>query len=131
MSRNEIKKNITLKQTESYLAEIEAKAVAKQRKIEEERKELKELEKKKKSLQKKQEKLKSPDFPECSEHSLLRYLERVKGYDIEGLKKEILNSDVLKMIEKLGKNGTYPHKDGYSIILRNNIVTTIVTKDEK
>lgn len=60
-----------------------------------------------------------------SEHAIVRYFERVKGLDIELVEKEILSKDVMKLIDQLGGNGTYPNKD-FKIILKNNTVTTIV-----
>lgn len=60
-----------------------------------------------------------------SEHALIRYFERVKGYDINEIEKEILNDDILKMVEVLGGNGKYPNKD-YSVVIKDFTVTTIV-----
>lgn len=60
-----------------------------------------------------------------SEHALIRYFERVKGYDIDEIEKEILNDDILKMVEVLGGNGKYPNKD-YSVVIKDFTVTTIV-----
>jgi hypothetical protein len=61
---------------------------------------------------------------QVSEHAILRYLERVKGMDITELQKEILTESVLKMIDVLGGNGTYP-ADGFSVVIRDNTVVTI------
>lgn len=61
-----------------------------------------------------------------SEHAIVRYFERVKGYDILEIENEILNEDVLKLIKKLGGNGSYPNKN-FSVLIRDFTVTTITT----
>ena len=71
------------------------------------------------------EKLNKQEGIRVSEHAIVRYLERVKGLNVEKIQKEILSDDVMKLIEVLGGNGTYP-KDGFSIVIRNNTVTTIL-----
>lgn len=63
--------------------------------------------------------------PIISEHAILRYLERVKGLNIKEVENEILTEDVLKLIDTLGPNGTYP-VDNFRIVLKNNVITTIV-----
>lgn len=60
-----------------------------------------------------------------SEHAIIRYLERVKGINIEEVEKEILPDSVLKLIDTLGGNGIYP-VDDFQIRLKNFTVTTIV-----
>jgi len=71
------------------------------------------------------EKLNQQEGIRVSEHAIVRYLERVKGLNVEEIQKEILTDTVLKLIEVLGGNGTYPNY-GFSIVIRNNIVTTIL-----
>jgi hypothetical protein len=61
-----------------------------------------------------------------SDHAIIRYFERVKGYDISEVEKEILSDKIKQMIETLGGNGTYPNDD-YSIVMRDYTVTTIIT----
>lgn len=62
-----------------------------------------------------------------SEHAIIRYFERVKGFDISKIEDEILNDTVLDMVEKLGGSGRYPN-NGYQVVLKNLTVTTIITK---
>jgi hypothetical protein len=71
------------------------------------------------------EKLNQQDGIRVSEHAIVRYLERVKGLDIEQIQSEILTDSILKLIEVLGVNGTYPN-NGFSVVIRNNTVTTIL-----
>lgn len=60
-----------------------------------------------------------------SEHALLRYFERVKGFDLEQAQKEILTETVIKMVEQLGGNGSYPNEN-FSVVVKNFTVTTII-----
>jgi len=70
-----------------------------------------------------------------TEHAILRYLERVKGIDIEAIKKDIVTEEVLKQIKTLGA-GIYPVKGRYHNIdkstfmirVRDNAVITVLTK---
>ena len=62
-----------------------------------------------------------------SEHAVIRYFERVKGYNISDIEKEILSEDVLDLVKTLGGNGKYPNKD-YQVVMKNHTVTTIITK---
>jgi hypothetical protein len=67
-----------------------------------------------------------------SEHAFLRYFERVLGYDLEQITKEILTDQVMELTEKLGGNGSYPtgkmNSEGkeYRITIKNNMVVTVV-----
>lgn len=68
-----------------------------------------------------------------SEHAMLRYFQRVEGYDIEHVSKLILPDDVREEIEKLG-DGHYPvPKMGeaeFTIVVRARTVVTVEIKDE-
>lgn len=61
-----------------------------------------------------------------SEHALIRYFERVKGFNTEDIEKEILSADILKMIETLGGSGTFPNANGYQLLMKDYTVTTII-----
>lgn len=61
-----------------------------------------------------------------SDHAIIRYFERVKGYNISEIEGEILSDKVRQMIETLGGNGTYPNET-YSIVMKDYTVTTIIT----
>jgi predicted DNA binding CopG/RHH family protein len=60
-----------------------------------------------------------------SEHAIVRYFERVKGFDISEIEKEILTDEVLKLVEQLGGNGGYPNKD-FKVLMKDFTVTTII-----
>lgn len=59
-----------------------------------------------------------------SEHAILRYLERVRGLNIEEIEAEILSESIVKSHQTLG-DGTYPNGD-YKVIIKGNNVTTII-----
>ena len=60
-----------------------------------------------------------------SEHAILRYFERVKGYDLSEIEDEILSKDVIELVEKLGGNGGYPNKN-FKVMMKNYTVTTVI-----
>jgi len=59
-----------------------------------------------------------------TEHAIVRYFERVKGYDLDEIEKEILSPDIGKQIQQLGGTGTVIH-DKFKIIVKDNTVITI------
>lgn len=63
-----------------------------------------------------------------SDHAIVRYFERVKGYDIEEIEEEILSKQLLDLVDKLGGNGTYPNGE-FKVRLRNSTVITILPND--
>ena len=77
-----------------------------------------------KELQKQIDFFKQNKKPTVSEHAIVRYFERIKGFDISEIEKEILSEEVLKLVETLGGKGTYPNKD-FRVIMNNFTVTTI------
>ncbi len=60
-----------------------------------------------------------------SEHAILRYLERSKGFDIETIKNEILNDTTKLAIQNMG-SGKYPIGNGLKACVKNNTVVSIV-----
>ena len=68
------------------------------------------------------------DCPELkvSEHAILRYFERVKGYDIKAIEIEILSAEVMNMVKTLGDTGKFPHKQGFTVVMAKGTVTTII-----
>lgn len=62
--------------------------------------------------------------PIISEHALLRYIERVKGIDLEVLKGEILTDQLLASIKNMG-NGKFPTGNECKAVVKNNTVITI------
>lgn len=69
--------------------------------------------------------------PTVSEHALLRYVERVLGYNLDILRATILPPSIQAQIETLGA-GTYPvhHPGGgFRIVVKNNVVVTLKTPE--
>ena len=61
--------------------------------------------------------------PIISEHALLRYLERVKGVDMEELKNEILDNNTVSQIKFAGSCSI--KKENYTLVVKNNTILTI------
>lgn len=59
-----------------------------------------------------------------SEHALVRYFERVKQFDLEVVKKELLPEKVKEQIAVLG-DGRYP-VDSFKIVIKNNTVVSVI-----
>lgn len=64
------------------------------------------------------------ETPYISDHAVIRYLERVKGIDVESFKKEILSDKTMEFISKLGTSGTYPNGE-FKVVMKNNVVVTV------
>lgn len=61
--------------------------------------------------------------PIVSEHAMLRYLQRVKGVDLEALTAEIMDETTAKHI-KFARNGKLK-RASHSLIFRNNTIVTV------
>lgn len=92
----------------------------------------KDLEIKKLQLQKVLEKINhiriaikdSKKEPEVTDHALIRYLERVNGFDVEGFRRNILTPALIGAI----KSGAQRYKsDGIEFAINGNKVVTVVT----
>ena len=69
------------------------------------------------------------DTPIVSEHALLRYVERVLGYDLEVLTTAILTETVLAQIATVG-SGQFPVDScghNFIAVVKQNVVVTIET----
>ena len=75
-------------------------------------------------------KLHSPDGePVVSEHAIIRWLERVKGIDLNQVRREILNGRTAQ-IRKLGTcNIKLPN--GMKMVVRGHVVVTILDKQQQ
>ena len=61
--------------------------------------------------------------PMVTEHALLRYFERVLGYDLEEIRGMILNDTTRAYIEQFG-SGKIPGK-GFRIVVKDRAVVTV------
>lgn|SRR4030066_1011031 len=66
--------------------------------------------------------------PQLSEHAIIRYLERVLGFDLESLKKQILTPEVIDQINTL-KNGKIIRNE-FIYCFKNKTIITVL-KEEK
>ena len=62
---------------------------------------------------------------DVSDHAVLRYLERVKGLDIEGIKDEILTPELIALVKACGGSANYTI-DGVKVVMKEFIVKTII-----
>lgn len=63
-----------------------------------------------------------------TEHAMLRYLERVKGIDLEVLRREIL-PEALETAVKQFKNGIFPLQT-HKVVVKDHVVVTIYDPHE-
>jgi predicted nuclease with TOPRIM domain len=65
--------------------------------------------------------------PVVSEHAMLRYLERVRGVDMEEVKQQILTEQLCEWIQTVG-SGIFPG-DQFKVRVRNGVVVTLWTEE--
>ena len=118
-------KKKTKKELQSQLNAVKSEILAMKTEIANKQKEFTLKQKIAKGLEKAIEVYNDPDEIVVSEHALLRYFERVKGFDLNAVKAEILSENVLSLVNKLGGSGYYPN-NGYRVVIKDNVVVTIV-----
>jgi hypothetical protein len=107
---------------ELYVAELLRKEKEAARNHSLEKNELKNLEEQlQKTLAQRDKKWR--DLP-VTDHAIIRYLERVKGVDIDEIIKEITPEGMLKNVDSI-INGRLPHPSGHRLIIANGAVVTI------
>ncbi len=74
--------------------------------------------------------LRNPDTLRVSEHALVRYFERVEGFDLNKIRDKILSPYIVNMVNTLGNTGTYP-LDEYRLVIKDKVVTTILPPKSK
>lgn len=62
---------------------------------------------------------------QVSDHAVLRYLERIKGLDLEAIKKEIMPGGSQRLPKALG-NGTYPVHNSHRFRVVDGVVVTVL-----
>lgn len=63
-----------------------------------------------------------------TEHAILRYFQRVLGFDTNAIAKKIISDKAKGFIEELG-DGKYPSGD-LMIVVKNNCVVSLMKQDE-
>ena len=66
--------------------------------------------------------------PVVTEHAMLRYLERVRGIDLQALQDEILNEKTLEAINTL-QSCRLPLGDGNQLLVENRTVKSVIPVD--
>lgn len=89
---------------------------------------IKEIKKESADIGKQIHQLKNKDVV-VSEHAYLRYLERVKGVDMEEVRQAILPDSVKNTVGQLG-DGTYP-LNGFKIKVKGRTIVTVLTTDNE
>lgn len=77
-------------------------------------------------IQAKIQKLRRIDGLQITDHSIVRYLERVKGMNMDTIRKEILTPDVLKYYSQFG-DGEFPTgQENVTVRIRNGHIVTVI-----
>lgn len=63
--------------------------------------------------------------PVITEHAILKYIERVMGFDLDNVRSEILNESTLPMVKSM-KSGKFPLHDGHKIVAKNMSIVTVI-----
>lgn len=129
MSKKLIKKSQNLKFLQTKLSKLQSQREILLKEVNEKQKGLTTLNKEIKTIQANLDDLKenSNDLI-FSEHSILRYIERVMGIDMEALKEKILPKDERLKILKTSKSLTYK-KDGLSFKIKDGVILTIANDE--
>lgn len=115
---------ISTKKIETHLHELSEEEQLLDLRIQQLQEEKKKKQKIKDKLSKKKKKLENRPL-DVSEHAILRFFERIEGRNMEAIKQQIMDPSIIELMKVLGKNGTFPHPDGYSVIVRNNNIVTV------
>lgn len=61
--------------------------------------------------------------PTCSDHAIIRYLERAKGLDVDAIRSKILSASAVSAINAGAVSITI---DGFKFCIRDKVVTTVL-----
>lgn len=64
---------------------------------------------------------------EYSAHAVLRYLERKLGINLDEIRAEILNEQILAQIEQFG-SGKFPLDGGLKAVVKQNVVVSVIER---
>ena len=59
-----------------------------------------------------------------TDHALLRYLQRIKGVDLNAVKNEMIDRDTPDQVEFMGR-GKIKTKKGHTLVVSNNKIVTV------
>ena len=64
-----------------------------------------------------------------SEHALVRYFERVEGYDLAEIQRRLVPAEVREWVDRLG-GGTFPVRGhGFRVKVKDRTIVTVLTDD--
>lgn len=106
----------------THLQEVSEEKRLIQMRMKELQEELNKKEEVEKELKKKKEYISNKE-PRVSDHALLRYFERIEGYNMEEIKKKILSPRVIDQMNILGSKGVYAADDFYVLVKNKTVVT--------
>ena len=66
------------------------------------------------------------DTLKISDHAIVRYMERIMNVDMSEVRSKILTEMVDKAYSGLKTSGEYPTGNGYSVIIKKGVITTVV-----
>lgn len=125
MAKKEIKLSQDLKFLQTKLAKLQSQRDILKKEVNDKKSTLGNLELEIKSLQEAIDKMTAGnDDLIFSEHSILRYIERVMGIDIEELKEKILPKKERQSILKTSSTLNFK-KDGVSFRIKDGVIVTI------
>jgi hypothetical protein len=61
-----------------------------------------------------------------TQHALIRFLERVKGVDLEEAINEMVPDTLESQMEVVGYNGKFPGPPGFQIVVKDGVVITVI-----
>jgi hypothetical protein len=126
MRENNVKNTASVKQLNTTISKLGGEIEQEEFELQERIKLLEGKKNLKKKLGKKAKKIRIPLKPCLSDHSIVRYFERVKGVNMEDLKNEIISSKIREFMVTLGHSGTFPNELGYSVVMKDNTCVTVI-----
>lgn len=115
---------IKIKELEQQLLELQAQEESLKKMIANKQRVLSTTKKEIDNVLQEIDKLSNKTEIKISDHAIVRYFQRVKGIDLDQVRKEILSPSVLSWVETLG-DGTYPSQD-CKLVIRDNTVVTVM-----
>lgn len=67
--------------------------------------------------------------PVVLDHAIVRYLERIKNIDVEGLAQEILPDEYIEKVKTIGE-GYIPIEKSHVLVIKGNKVITVLNQEE-
>lgn len=119
-----MKKVQKVKGLQSQISKLQAECEVIKKEIEIKNEELKQKTKVINDIKSEIIKLQTKGELKITEHALVRYLERVEKLDIKEIENKIINDNVKTLVAKF-KQGTFPSGQGFSVVVKDNVIVTI------